>query len=59
MQALSAIHSKQRYNAMIDYQLKGKVAIVTGGVSGIGLAAAELLAASGAAVAVAAIVDRS
>ena len=37
---------------MIDYQLKGKVAIVTGGVSGIGLAAAELLAASGAAVAV-------
>ncbi|HBS64041.1 MAG TPA: oxidoreductase, partial [Stenotrophomonas sp.] len=37
---------------MIDYKLKGKVAIVTGGVSGIGLAAAELLAASGAAVAV-------
>ncbi len=37
---------------MIDYQLKGMVAIVTGGVSGIGLATAELLAASGAAVAV-------
>lgn len=37
---------------MIDYQLKGRVAIVTGGVSGIGLATAELLAASGAAVAV-------
>lgn len=37
---------------MIDYQLTGKVAIVTGGVSGIGLAAAELLAASGASVAV-------
>ncbi|WP_411851243.1 SDR family NAD(P)-dependent oxidoreductase [Stenotrophomonas sp. LGBM10] len=37
---------------MINYQLKGKVAIVTGGVSGIGLAAAELLAASGAAVAI-------
>lgn len=33
---------------MIDYQLKGKTAIVTGGVSGIGLAVAELLAASGA-----------
>jgi len=37
---------------MIDYQLKGRVAIVTGGVSGIGLAVAELLADSGAAVAV-------
>ncbi|KIP86005.1 SDR family oxidoreductase [Stenotrophomonas sp. CFBP 13724] len=37
---------------MIDYQLKGKTAIVTGGVSGIGLAVAEMLAASGAAVSV-------
>jgi NAD(P)-dependent dehydrogenase (short-subunit alcohol dehydrogenase family) len=52
MQVMPATYSNQRYNAMIDYQLKGKVAIVTGGVSGIGLAAAELLAASGAAVAV-------
>lgn len=33
---------------MIDYQLNGKTAIVTGGVSGIGLAVAETLAASGA-----------
>lgn len=31
---------------MIDYQLGGKTAIVTGGVSGIGLAVAELLAAT-------------
>lgn len=37
---------------MIDYQLKGKTAIVTGGVSGIGLAVAELLAASGASLSV-------
>ena len=37
---------------MIDYQLKGKAAIVTGGVSGIGLAVAEMLAASGAAISV-------
>lgn len=37
---------------MIDYQLNGKVAIVTGGVSGIGLAVAQTLAASGAAIAV-------
>ncbi|MEN5425485.1 SDR family NAD(P)-dependent oxidoreductase [Stenotrophomonas pennii] len=37
---------------MIDYQLKGKTAIVTGGVSGIGLAVAETLAASGAAISV-------
>ncbi|MDX3933032.1 MAG: SDR family NAD(P)-dependent oxidoreductase [Stenotrophomonas sp.] len=37
---------------MIDYQLKGKTAIVTGGVSGIGLAVAEMLAASGAAISV-------
>ncbi len=31
---------------MIDYQLTGKTAIVTGGVSGIGLAVAQTLAAS-------------
>jgi 2-deoxy-D-gluconate 3-dehydrogenase len=37
------------------FGLKGKVAVVTGGASGIGLASAELLAAAGAAVAV---VDR-
>lgn len=37
---------------MIDYQLKGKTAIVTGGVSGIGLAVAEMLAASGAAISI-------
>jgi len=37
---------------MIDYQLKGRTAIVTGGVSGIGLAVAELLAASGASLSV-------
>ncbi|GAB3052155.1 SDR family NAD(P)-dependent oxidoreductase [Stenotrophomonas tumulicola] len=37
---------------MIDYQLKGKTAIVTGGVSGIGLAVARVLAASGARVSV-------
>jgi len=37
---------------VIDYQLKGKTAIVTGGVSGIGLAVAEMLAASGAAISV-------
>ncbi|WMJ69569.1 SDR family NAD(P)-dependent oxidoreductase [Stenotrophomonas sp. 24(2023)] len=37
---------------MIDYQLNGKVAIVTGGVSGIGLAVAQALAASGAALSV-------
>ncbi|WP_127564312.1 SDR family NAD(P)-dependent oxidoreductase [Stenotrophomonas indicatrix] len=37
---------------MIDYQLSGKTAIVTGGVSGIGLAVAETLAASGARISV-------
>ncbi|WP_303635835.1 SDR family NAD(P)-dependent oxidoreductase [Stenotrophomonas tuberculopleuritidis] len=37
---------------MIDYQLGGKTAIVTGGVSGIGLAVAETLAASGARISV-------
>jgi len=37
---------------MIDYRLNGKTAIVTGGVSGIGLAVAETLAASGARISV-------
>lgn len=37
---------------MIDYQLSTKTAIVTGGVSGIGLAVAETLAASGARISV-------
>ncbi|MBA0421006.1 SDR family oxidoreductase [Stenotrophomonas maltophilia] len=37
---------------MIDYQLTGKTAIVTGGVSGIGLAVAQTLAASGARISV-------
>jgi len=37
---------------MLDYQLNGRVAIVTGGVSGIGLAVARTLAASGAKVSV-------
>lgn len=37
---------------MIDYQLTGKTAIVTGGVSGIGLAVAQTLATSGARISV-------
>ena len=36
---------------MIHYQLDDKVAVVTGGASGIGLACAHVLARSGAAVA--------
>ncbi|MDK2779004.1 MAG: SDR family oxidoreductase [Pseudomonadota bacterium] len=36
---------------MIDYQLSGKKAMITGGASGIGLATAEALAASGADIA--------
>jgi len=35
---------------MVTYDLKGKVAMVTGAASGIGFAVAEKLAASGAAV---------
>lgn len=37
---------------MINYQLESKVAMVTGGASGIGLACAELLAFSGADIAI-------
>jgi 2-dehydro-3-deoxy-L-rhamnonate dehydrogenase (NAD+) len=37
---------------MIDFQLRGRVAVVTGGASGIGLECARALAASGAHVAV-------
>lgn len=37
---------------MISYDLKGKTALVTGGISGIGLATVALLARSGATVAV-------
>jgi 2-dehydro-3-deoxy-L-rhamnonate dehydrogenase (NAD+) len=37
---------------MIDFQLQGRVAVVTGGASGIGLECARALAASGAHVAV-------
>ena len=37
---------------MINYQLNGKVAVITGGASGIGLACAQTLARSGAGVSI-------
>ena len=37
---------------MINYELHGKVAVITGGASGIGLACAHTLARSGAAVSI-------
>ena len=37
---------------MIDYELDGKVAVITGGASGLGLACAHAMARSGAAVSV-------
>jgi 2-dehydro-3-deoxy-L-rhamnonate dehydrogenase (NAD+) len=38
-------------DGMINYELDGKVAVITGGASGIGLACARALARSGAGVA--------
>ena len=37
-------------DGMINYELDGKVAVITGGASGIGLACAHALARSGAGV---------
>ena len=43
---------RDRSNPLAAFRLDGDVAAVTGGASGIGLAAAEAFAAAGAAVAV-------